>query len=165
MQKKKAREELDRAIPLCEEYDIQIGIQNHYGNFVGVNAFGLHNLIKDFNPRYVGAVWDAAHNALEGMDPEPAIDVIASHLCVVNLKNAFWRRINGPEAEAAAWQVYWTSGRQGRASWARVAEKVRTMNYRGPICLTAEYSDEPAVNRLIVEDFAYAKSLFTLDGE
>jgi hypothetical protein len=28
------------------------------------------------------------------------------------------------------------------------------------VCLTAEYSDEASVNRLIAEDMAYAKSLF-----
>lgn len=157
---KRAREELDAALPLCEEYDVQIGVQNHAGNFVGVNAFGLYNLVKAYDRRYVGAVWDAAHNALEGMDPEPALDVVESHLCVVNLKNGYWRRISGPEAEVAQWKVYWTSGRAGRASWARVAAKVKAMDYTGPICLTAEYSDESAIDRLIVEDLAFAKALF-----
>lgn len=156
---KAARRQLDAALPLCEQYNVQIGIQNHYGNFVGVNAMGLYHLVKEYDPRYVGAIWDAAHNALEGMDPEPALDVVASHLCMVNLKNAYWRRVSGPEAEVAAWQIYWTSGRQGRASWPRVVAKLRQMNYTGPICLTAEYSDETAVDRLIAQDLAFAQSL------
>jgi len=155
----RARQQLDAALPLCEQYGVQIGIQNHCGNFVGVHAMGLHHLVKDYDPRYVGAVWDAAHNALEGMAAAPALDVVASHLCMVNLKNGYWRRINGPEAYVAEWQVYWTSGRQGRASWPAVIDKLRQMNYRGPICLTAEYSDESAVDRLIAADLAFARSL------
>ena len=83
-----ARQQLDTALPFCEKYDIQIGIQNHSGTFVGVHELGLYHLVKDYDPRYVGIIWDAAHNALEGMAPELALDVVASHLCCVNLKNA-----------------------------------------------------------------------------
>lgn len=32
--------------------------------------------------------------------------------------------------------------------------------YRGPVCLTAEYTDDQAVDRLIAEDVRYARSLF-----
>jgi hypothetical protein len=89
-----------------------------------------------------------------------AIDIVWSHLCMVNLKSAFWRRTNGPEAEVAAWEPYWTTGRQGRANWARVAAELQRREYDGPVCLTAEYTDEPAVDRLIAEDIAFARSLF-----
>jgi sugar phosphate isomerase/epimerase len=157
---KKARRLLDAALPLCEKYGYQIGVQNHYGRCVPVNAMGMHHLVKDYDPRYVGAIWDPAHNALEGEDPEPALDMVASHLCVVNLKNAFWQRENGPESEEAQWSVYWTSGRQGRASWQRVADKLRQMAYQGPVCLSGEYSAEKEVDRLIVEDLAFAKACF-----
>jgi len=157
-----ARRQLDAAIPLCERYGVRIGVQNHAGDFVGVHEFGLYNLLKDYDPRYVGAIWDAAHNALEGMAPEIALDVLADRLMIVNLKNAFWQRVNGPEAEVAEWKIYWTSGRHGRASWPRVIAKLKAMDYTGPICLTAEYSDEHAVDRLIQADLAFACSL--LDG-
>ena len=156
----RARILLDEALPLCEKYGYQIGVQNHFGRCVPINAMGMHNLVKDYDPKFVGAIWDPAHNALEGEDPEPALDIVASHLCVVNLKNAFWRRVNGPETETAQWQVYWTSGRHGRASWSRVADKLMQMDYRGPVCLSGEYSVEKDVDRLIVQDLAFAKECF-----
>lgn len=155
-----ARRQLNLALPLCEKYDVQIGIQNHAGKYVGVHELGLHNLVKDYDPKHVGIIWDAAHNALEGMEPELALDVVASHLCCVNLKNGYWRCVSGPEAAIAEWKVYWTSGRHGRASWPRVVDKLKVMNYTGPICLTAEYSDEAVIDRLIAEDLALAQSLF-----
>lgn len=157
---KAARQQLDTALPFCEQYGIQIGVQNHNGSFVPVNEMGLYHLVKDYDPQYVGAIWDPAHNALEGMAPEPALDVVESHLCVVNLKNAYWRRISPPEATLAEWQIWFTSGRQGRASWQRVADKLRTMHYTEPICFSAEYTAEHEVNRLIVEDLAFARTLF-----
>ena len=154
----KLQKEYDALLPLLEHYGVQVGIQNHHGTMV-CNAMGLRRLIEKYDPQYIGAVWDAAHNALQGEEPEMALDIVWSHLCMVNLKNAFWRRTTGPEAEVVQWQPYWTSGRQGLASWPRVAAELKRRNYAGVVCLTAEYSDEAAVNRLIAEDIAFAKSL------
>ena len=155
-----ARRQLDVALPLCEQYGVQIGVQHHCGTSMPVNAMGLHNLIKDYDPAHVGAIWDAAHSALEGMEPEPALEVVESHLCVVNLKNAYWRRSSAPESAVAEWQRYFTSGRQGRSPWKRVAEKLAQIEYAGPICFSAEYTDGDQVDRLIVEDLAFAKACF-----
>jgi sugar phosphate isomerase/epimerase len=156
----KARQQLEAAIPFCERYNFQIGVQHHYGSSVPINSMGLYNLLKNYDSRYVGAIWDPAHNALQGEDPEVGLEIVKSHLCVVNLKNAYWRQISGPEAEVARWEVYWTSGRQGRASWPTVAAKLKAMGYKGAICFSAEYTAEHEVDRLIVEDLAFAKSLF-----
>ena len=151
--------EFDALLPLLQKYGVKIGVQNHLGRFVS-NASGLRHLIGKYDPQWIAAVWDAAHNALNGEEPELGIDVIWSHLCMVNLKNAFWRRANGPEAEQVTWQPWWTSGRQGLASWPRVATELKRRRYQGVVCLTAEYSDEASVDRLIAADLVYARSLF-----
>ena len=149
----------DALMPLLERYSVKIGVQNHNGKFV-CNAAGLRYLIEKYDPRHVCAVWDAAHNALNGEAPELGLDLVWSHLGMVNLKNAFWQRTNGPEAETAEWRVFWTSGRQGLASWPRVAAELKRRDYRGVVCLTAEYTDEESTNRLIAEDIAFARELF-----
>jgi len=146
-------------VPLLDKYGVTIGVQNHCDWFVA-NAVGLRSLIARYDPKHVAAVWDAAHEALNGGLPELAIDAVWSHLCMVNLKNAIWRRTTGPEAEYAEWTVYWTSGRHGLAVWPRVAEELKRRGYEGVICLTAEYSDHPSAERLTAEDIAFAKSLF-----
>lgn len=153
------RETYDALVPLLDEYGVTIGVQNHCNRFVA-NAVGLRSLLAGYDPRHVAAVWDAAHEALNGNEPDLALDVIGSHLCMVNLKNGFWRRVNGPEADYARWTTYWTSGRHGLADWPRVVEELKVRGYQGVVCLTAEYSDHDAVERLIAEDIAFAKSLF-----
>ncbi len=157
------RRELDAMAPLCERYKVTVGIQNHSGEFVA-NAAGLRRLLEGRDPRQVAAVWDAAHSALAGEDPELGLDIVWSHLCMVNLKNAFWRRVNGPEAEGAQWDHYYTSGRQGIASWPRIAAVLKSRGYRGVLCLTAEYTAEDQVDRLAAEDIAFARSLFAADS-
>ena len=150
--------EYDALLPLLEKYGVTVGVQNHCDRMVN-NAMGLRHLLWKYDVRQIGAVWDAAHNALNGEEPEMGIDIIWSHLIMVNLKNAFWRRLNGPEAEVAQWRPWWTSGRQGLASWPRVAAELKRRDYRGVICLTAEYSDEASVARLIAADLQFARSL------
>ena len=154
-----ARRQLEGALPFCERYDVQIGIQNHSGLFVPVHEMGMYHLVRDYDPRYVAAIWDPAHNALQGMDADAALDILQPHLSVLNLKNAYWRRVSGPEAPLAQWGAYFTSGAQGLASWPRVMDKIKAMDYQGPICFSAEYTDEAAVDELIVRDLAWVKEL------
>lgn len=153
------RREYDALLPLLEKHNVTIGVQNHCGRFV-TNAVGLRALLAGYDRRFVAAVWDAAHEALMGSTPDLALDVIWPHLCMVNLKNALWQRTNGPEASYAEWRNYWTDGRHGLAVWPRVVEELETRAYQGVVCLTAEYSDHDAVERLIAQDMAFARSLF-----
>ena len=145
--------------PVLRDAGVKLGVQNHNGAFV-CNASGLRRLLEPLDPATVGAVLDVAHTALNGEDIALALDIVGPHLCMVNFKNAFWRRTNGPEAEEAQWEVFWTSGRQGLASWSRAAKLLQQRHYEGVICLTAEYTDEHAVDRLIAADIQYAQSLF-----
>jgi sugar phosphate isomerase/epimerase len=147
-------------VPLLERNGVTLGIQNHSGRSAS-NASALRHLLQGYDPKHIAAVWDAAHNALQGEEPEIALDIIWPHLCMVNLKNAFWQRTNGPEADVAQWAPHWTLGRHGLASWPRVVTELRRRAYTGVVCLTAEYSETGEVDRLIAEDVRFAKGLFT----
>ena len=149
----------DTLVPLLDKHGVTLGIQNHCGRGIA-NAMGLRSLISKYDPRHVAIVWDAAHNAINGEEPELALDIVWSHLCMVNFKNAFWERSNGPESESARWRPYWTTGRHGLASWPRVAQELLRRGYSGVVCLTAEYNDSNSVNRLAAEDISFARSLF-----
>jgi len=156
---KRLRAEYDALVPRLDAHGVTLGVQNHCGRWVG-SAIGLRRLIEPYDPRHVAAVYDAAHCALDGEEPAMAVDILWDRLCLVNLKNAFWQRTNGPESEAAEWRWYWTSSRQGLASWPAVAAELTARGYDRPICLTAEYTDHAASDRLLRDDLAYAAELF-----
>ena len=146
-------------VPRLEESGVTLGVQNHCGRYIA-NAMDLRHAIGGYDRRHVCAIWDAAHNVLQGEDVDLALDIVWSHLGRVNLKNAFCRRVNEAGAPVARWEYCWTTGREGRADWAWVAEELKQRGYGGDVCLCAEYSDEGAVDRLIREDVEFAKSLF-----
>ena len=151
--------EYDLLVPLLAKHGVTLGLQNHYGNRDVCNAMGLRHLAEKYDPKQIALVWDAGHNGLEGEAPETAIDIVWSHLCMVNLKSAFWQCKGTSPEGVADWEVVWTTGKEGRANWPRVIAELKRRAYTGPICLTAEYSDEPSVDRLIAQDIALATAL------
>ncbi|MFH5184016.1 sugar phosphate isomerase/epimerase family protein [Paenibacillus sp. TAB 01] len=155
----RAKRMLEQLVPLCEKYRVKVGVQQHYGKYI-IDSNGIMRLMEDISPDHVGVVWDAAHDAFAGQQPEYGLDIVWSHLAMVNLKNGFFVRSNGPEAATAEWKRHFTTGRHGMAHWPRIAGYVKERQYGGVICLTAEYTDLDNKDRYIAEDLAYAKSLF-----
>lgn len=153
------KQKLESLLPLCEKYNVKIGVQQHYG-FGIFNTMELRWLLDDFDPNFIGAVWDSAHSALSAEIPAQALDIIWDRLILVNLKMAYYCRANGPEADQAEFKPYFTTGRNGASSWQDVAAELITRGYDGGICMPAEYTDEKNAERYISRDFAYAKSLF-----
>jgi sugar phosphate isomerase/epimerase len=149
--------DLDKWEVWSRRYGVKIGIQPHHSNLIA-DSFELYTLLRDRDPETVGAIWDAAHDALTGRDPEVGLDLVWDRLLMVNLKNAYYRRISGPEVEAV-WERYFTTGSQGLASWARVIRYLSRRGYSGPICLTAEYTRGDDVDVLVRQDLDFVKGL------
>ena len=84
---------------------------------------------------------------------------------MVNIKNGSRQRINFKTAPEAEWKTVWSTSQNGILSWKLAANELRCRNYRGSICLTAEYSgvDKPLEGEdaavLIKQDIAYWNSL------
>jgi sugar phosphate isomerase/epimerase len=150
----------DKFIPLLEKHKVALGIQNHWGYNVA-SAIGVYHLVEKYDTRQVGIVLDPAHCGLDGESEDMAIDIALSKTLMVNLKNGFWQRTSNPEAAEAEWKVYWTAARQGFISWHRVFQELEKRDYRGTICLHAEYTASDNTDRLIQEDIAYLKTILS----
>lgn len=150
----------DGILPLCQKYNVTLGVQMHCGMNISSAAETLL-LLQKYDRRYIAAVWDSGHNGLAGTEPEIALDTVWPHLCMINFKAAFYQRTTGPEADEANWHEYWTTGRNACGSWPRAARWLKQHNYRGVICLPAEYSDQANVENYTRQDITYIKSLFS----
>lgn len=157
----RTQREWDALLPVLGKSGVTLGVQNHKGRFL-THAMHLYHAVSRYDPELVGAVWDAAHNAFSGADPELALDVVWSHLCLVNLKNGLWERDGTDELGVTKWKSRWVAGDEGICDWPRVAGELKRRNYTGDVCLTAEYteSDVKAVERLVVRDLQLAKRCF-----
>jgi hypothetical protein len=77
----------------------------------------------------------------------------------VNLKNARWGPAGKDDFGAARWDAVFVPGREGLCSWPEVLAELSSRNYRGDICLTAEYNEQARVDKLVKADLVWAKSV------
>lgn len=139
-------------------HGIRLGVQNHYGRFVA-SAAGLRRIVEAFDPRAVAAVYDVGHCGLDGEIPDLAIDLLWSHLGMVNLKNMVWERTDPPGAVAATWRKRVVAGREGLASWPDAIGRLLARGFRGVITICAEFEDLTRKDDLLAADIAFAREL------
>lgn len=161
------RTRYDQLVPVLEKAGVRIGVQNHSGSAIG-SALGLYHLIERYDPRHVCAILDMAHCAVAGEPTEVCLDLLWERMpSLVNFKNAYRERTNGPEEAEAVFRTHWTTGRHGGYSWAGLVKELRRRNFSGTFVLPGEYSDpggQPQrmgddVLPFLSTDVAYLRSL------
>ena len=131
--------QFDVLVPVLDRHGVTIGVQNHYGFFVG-SAVGLLHLLWKYEPRHVCAVLDMAHCALDGEPTAMAVDIVKDRLHgQVNFKSAYRARVSAPEDDAV-YKVRWTTHQHGGYSWREFAECLKAVDFTGTYCLPAEYT-------------------------
>ena len=153
------RKFLETLLSYSKRFGVKVALQNHFMSAF-FNSMELRFLLDKFDPQYIGACWDAGHSGLSGEIAEKALDIIWDKLITINLKNAYWKQVNGPECEQAIWEPYFTAGRYGMASFPDIITYLKKRGYTGDICLPIEYTDEESVERLAPEELRYVKDLF-----
>jgi len=152
------RAELDDMARMSYKYPVRVIVQPHFGYYAS-NSVDLANLLTDYDPQQIGAIWDAAHEALAGRAPEYGLESLWRWLSLVNFKNAYYRRSNAEGSQQAEWKPYFTDGQDGMAQWGRAIRYLVEHSYTGPICLTAEYTDETDLESRVSNDLKFARSL------
>lgn len=150
---------LDAAAPLCEKYGVKIGVQQHCGKMVN-NSMELRHLLEGLDKRFIGAVWDAAHSALAGENPEQGLEILQEYLFMVNFKAAYYLKIKDTERDWDIYRPYFAAGCECQFPWADAAAYLKKINYNGVICMPAEYTDESALREKATADLIFLKKLF-----
>ena len=147
-------------LPLCEKYGVKVGVQMHHGRGAMTSA-DMMRIVSKFDPKYIGAIWDAAHSGLAGEDPEQAIDVCWSHLCLVNFKNARYQMYGRSMDGSAVYKAYFCPGTDGQCSWPRAVAHLKEKGYTGTWCMPAEYTDPTAEEQVeyAIRDLNWLKQL------
>lgn len=159
------RRDLDDVVIRAARHGVRIGVQPHYDYYIA-DSSELAVLIKDYDPTVLVAIWDAAHDGLAGKHPANALPLLGPRLAMANFKNACYQP-GAASAGAAStrWQVSFVDGRSGLCSWPEAAATLRDLDYRGPICLPAEYTDERNLESKVAADLSYLQRLLDAGGE
>ena len=125
---------------LSKEYGVQTVVHNHSGKSMGLNACAAMNVVKGFDPQYIGVFADPGHLALCGEPIEMALDIVREYLSVVAFKDLIWQRPLGTQGSPKSSVVRMG---QGLVDWPGVIRALQAVQFSGPVCFHSEYSGEP----------------------
>lgn len=133
----KVRKEIEQFIKLAEKYQVKILIHNHSGSTMGLNSSSVMNLIKGFDPKYVGVFADTGHLSLVGEPLPMALNIVKEYLSAVAVKDIIRERIiiEGKRK----WQMRVVPLGEGFVDWETLINLLLDMNYKGPISFHSEY--------------------------
>ena len=114
-------------------YGVKFCYHTHSGDYLGCNCEALAGLISTCDPRYVGAYADAGHQRLGGAGWAMGLEMVATHLCALGVKDPVWER------EGGRWQRRFVPLGQGMVNWAEVLAGARGVGFGGPVSLHVEY--------------------------
>jgi sugar phosphate isomerase/epimerase len=130
------RKNLEGFSSLSEQYGPRTCIHNHSGTSMGLNSCAVMNLVKGFDPRYVGVFADTGHLSIVGEPINMALDIVKDHLAVMAFKDLMRQpRMRGGGVVRMG---------SGFVDWETAVRTLTEMDFTGPISFHSEYSGEPA---------------------
>lgn len=126
---------------LSRKYGVQTVIHNHSGLSMGLNSCAAMNLVKGFDPRYVGVFADPGHLSIVGEPIELALDIVKRYLSVIAFKDLMRERV--VRGAQVIWQVRVMRLGHGFGDWPALLSTLKRLDYAGPISFHSEYSGEP----------------------
>jgi L-ribulose-5-phosphate 3-epimerase len=85
------RKQFEGLAQLNERFQLSGSYQNHAGNYFGATLWDLADVIKDFDPHFLGVQYDIRHAVVEAAYSWPmGLHRIASHINSLVFKDARW---------------------------------------------------------------------------
>lgn len=169
-QVERARQQLQSVVELGKKYHVLPCVHCHSGRYIASGGPMLYLLLKDFDPRDVGAYVDPMHMTIEGGRAgwELGLDLLAPWIALVGVKNFRWLPANRDAQGQQRYRWEYVPLADGQAPLPEFVGYLGQLGYQGVISLHSEYKGETSFRRLstpeLVEqsaaDLKYLKSLF-----
>ena len=143
---------------LAKEYNVKVCYHTHSDRCMGINASGLMHLLEGFDPKYIGAYLDGAHQLIEGECFDTAAAMARDYLSMVALKDVLITRVekNGHGAP----KTDWVKAGEGMVDWTFIFETLAAEGFDGPVTIHAEFEEyEGAIEDAIAQEVAFFRRL------
>ncbi len=156
-----ARRKLERVVKLAARYHVLPCVHCHSGRLVAAGGPLLYLLLKDFDPRQVGAYVDPMHMAIEGglSGWEMGLDLLAPWIGLVGVKNFRWlpTERDGHGQQRYAWQYVPLA--DGQAPLPEFVAYLRRLKYDGVVSLHSEYKGETSFRKLTTPELLHQSAM------
>jgi sugar phosphate isomerase/epimerase len=164
-----ARRKLAGVAKLADKHRVLPCVHVHSGDTIPGSGPIAYLLLKDFNPREVGAYVDPMHMTIEGGNDgwRQGLDLLAPWIAISSLKNAKWITTERDAHGQQGWATRKCPLADGVAKIPQYIATLRGLGYRGLYTLHSEYMDGGSWQRLDVDgcldqtrlDLEYVKKL------
>ncbi len=154
-----ARKSLREIEKLSRKYGINAAIHTHSGMFLTAEPAVVLEILRDFNPDFVGAYIDPGHMVVEGglAGWLMGMDMLSSRIRMVAVKDFAWVRRGG------SWKVEVVPLGKGLVPWRKVFEILKHIDFKGPVSIHCEYEGVP-LKRIIEQagrDLNYVRDIIS----
>lgn len=126
---------------LSEKYGVKTVVHNHSGHSMGLNSSSAMNLVRGFDPKYIGIFADVGHLSVCGEPVDMALDIVKDYLSTIAFKDLI--RVQTVRDGKTAWEVRVVRLGHGFGDWRTVLKTLRVMRFDGPVSFHSEYAGEP----------------------
>ncbi len=137
----RVRSVLEKWGKLGATYQVRICYHTHSATeksyfYLGSNASNLMHLLKDQDPRYLGAYLDTGHLEAEGEPFDYAVSIAKKYFSILSVKDVAVEKKNGEK------KIHWVPAGEGRVGWDGVFASLAQRGFDGPVSIHAEYKCE-----------------------
>jgi sugar phosphate isomerase/epimerase len=133
------RQVLSRFVRLAEKNNVKVMIHNHSGSTMGLNSCAVMNLVKGFDPEYVGVFADVGHLSLVGEPLPMALDIVKEYLSAVAIKDLVRERVIVESVRK--WQLRVVPLGEGFVDWHTLRDILSKIKFNGPFSIHSEYEN------------------------
>ncbi|MEZ6048787.1 MAG: TIM barrel protein [Planctomycetaceae bacterium] len=154
---------------LCARYNILPCVHIHSGTNIPSDGLMLYDLLKDFDPAYIGAYVDCLHMTLEGARDgwRQGLDLLAPWVSLCSIKNFQFKEDGRDSHGQLKWRNYNCPVADGITPMPQFIETMQKIGFKGTYSLHSEYKGKGSFRDLSTEecltqtdaDFKYLRSL------
>ena len=112
---------------LAREFNVKALAELHHGLIVA-SASAMHMLVRNFDPQYVGVIFDPGNMVIEGREEwRKGMEILGEYLAHVHAKNAIMVRADG------GWRPEWVGLGEGLADWRAIIRDLAEVGYKGAL--------------------------------
>jgi sugar phosphate isomerase/epimerase len=151
---------LDGFCALSQKHNVCTLVHTHSDEYYGSNGAGVMHLVKDYDPRYVGAYIDPAHLSIEGEPLPMVLSMVGKHLRMVAAKNV--RYVPSENPGGPIFKREWCLLNEGLVHWPTALKLLKSAGYNGPVSIHGEYSateERDGVLELVEKEMAYMRPI------
>src|SRR4051812_21635760 len=146
--------DLDGIERFAEQTGVRANLHTHSGDHMTAQAPVVWHLIKDRNPRAIGAYVDPGHMTIEGGRDgwRQGLDLLGPRIALVAVKDLRWEQTDDPALGKPRWISKIVPLRQGIVPWPQVFACLRVVGFDGWVSMHSEYQGWHSWQNLTVDE-------------